>query len=59
MRRGSGLVVRNRFDIFKVRVLVTQIYKFDFKFERKKIRRSIFSLDEAKMSRTRAHTSSM
>ena len=59
MRRGSGLVVRNRFDIFKVRVLVNQIYKFDFKFEHKKSRHSIFSLDEAKMSRTRAYTSSM
>ena len=29
-----------------MRVLATQIYKFDFKFKRKTIRRSIFSLDE-------------
>ena len=36
-----------KFDIFKVRVSVTQICKFNFKFERKTIRRSIFVLDEA------------
>ena len=30
-----------------MRVLAAQICKFDFKFERKKLRRSIFVLDEA------------
>ena len=33
--------------LIKVRVLAAQICKFDFKFERKTIRRSIFVLDEA------------
>ena len=49
------MVFRN----FKMRVSATQIYKFDFKFERKKPRRRISPLDEAEMSRARAHTSSM
>ena len=31
----------SKFDILKVRVSVTQICKIDFKFERKKLRRSI------------------
>ena len=35
------------FSIFEVRVSVGKICKFDFKFERKTIRRSIFVLDEA------------
>ena len=34
-------VNRLKFDIFKIRVSATQIYKFNFKFERKKLRRSI------------------
>ncbi|EKU10715.1 hypothetical protein CSUNSWCD_516 [Campylobacter showae CSUNSWCD] len=38
---------------------MTQICKFDFKFEYKTVRRSIFPLDEAEMSRARAHTYSM
>ena len=41
---GAGSVVRDRFDIFEVRVLVTQIYKFDFKFEHKKIKVKYFFL---------------
>ncbi len=36
-------VNRLKFDIFKMRVSVTQICKFNFKFERKTIRRSIFA----------------
>ena len=43
-----------KFDIFKMWVSVAQICKFNFKFERKTIRRSIFSLDETEMSRARA-----
>ncbi len=35
------------FSIFGVRVSANKICKFDFKFERKTIRRSIFVLDEA------------
>ena len=36
-----------KFSIFEVRVSANKICKFDFKFERKTIRRSIFVLDEA------------
>jgi len=39
-----------KFEIFKIRVSVIQICKFDFKFERKKSRRRFFSLDEATFS---------
>ena len=39
-----------KFDIFKMRVSVDKICKFDFKFESKKLRRSIFSLDEADLN---------
>ncbi len=49
------MVFRN----FKMRVSIAQIYKLDFKFERKKPRCRISPLDEAEMSRARAHTSSM
>ncbi len=35
----------------------TEIYKFDFKFKYKTIRRSIFSLDEAAASEAREWTS--
>ena len=38
---------RFKFSIFAVQVSVGKICKFDFKFERKTIRRSIFVLDEA------------
>ena len=56
MRRGSGPVVRNRFDIFKVRVSASQICKFNAKFERKKSRRSIFTSDEAAANEARERT---
>ena len=36
------MVFRN----FKMRVSATQIYKFDFKFERKKVKAPFFSLDK-------------
>ena len=46
-----------KFDIFKIRVSVDKICKFGFKFERKTIRRSIFSLDEAETTEARERTS--
>jgi len=46
-----------KFSIFAVRVSVTQICKFNFKFERKKLRRSIFVLDEAETTEERERTS--
>ncbi|EEF14577.1 hypothetical protein CAMRE0001_1354 [Campylobacter rectus RM3267] len=44
-----------KFYVFMMRVSASQICKF----KHKKLRRSIFSLDEAEMSRARAHTYSM
>ncbi|RRD54758.1 hypothetical protein EII16_04395 [Campylobacter rectus] len=35
---------KTKFSILEVRVSATQICKFDFKFERKKSRRSIFAV---------------
>ena len=46
-----------KFSIFRVWVSVGKIWKFDFKFERKTIRRSIFSLDEAETTEARERTS--
>ena len=45
-----------KFSVFRVRVSVSQIYKFNVKFERKTIRRSIFSLDEAETTEARERT---
>ena len=45
-----------KFSVFMVRVSVSQIYKFNVKFERKTIRRSIFSLDEAETTEARERT---
>ena len=39
-----------------MRVSATQIHEFDFKFERKTTRRSIFSLDEAETTEARERT---
>ena len=39
-----------------MRVSATQIYKFDFKFECKVIRRSIFTSDEAAVNEPRERT---
>ena len=49
--------LRIQIYVFTMRVSVSQIYKFNVKFERKTIRRSIFSLDEAETTEARERTS--
>ncbi|EEF13821.1 hypothetical protein CAMRE0001_0399 [Campylobacter rectus RM3267] len=49
--------LRIQIYVFAMRISETQICKFYFKFERKTIRRSIFSLDEAETTEARERTS--
>ncbi|WP_314979385.1 hypothetical protein [Campylobacter rectus] len=49
--------LRIQIYVFTMRVSVGKIRKFDPKFERKTIRRSIFSLDEAETTEARERTS--